>query len=150
MAQNPDIAMLKSEDLLKLTADIVSAYVSNNPLPVAEVPAMIKSVHGTLRWFDRRTPQSEPVDRAKTCGAGQALGHAGLHRLPGRRQKTEDAEALSAFQLQYDAGRIPLEMGIAGRLSDGRTELRRAAFGIRQEDRSGPRRILLADGGAKG
>jgi predicted transcriptional regulator len=38
----------KGNDLLKLASDIVSAYVSNNPLPVGELPAMIKSVHGTL------------------------------------------------------------------------------------------------------
>ena len=38
----------KSDDLLKLATDIVAAYVSNNPIPVAEVPGMIKSVHSTL------------------------------------------------------------------------------------------------------
>jgi len=38
----------RSEDLLKLASDIVAAYVSNNPLPVSELPAMIKSVHATL------------------------------------------------------------------------------------------------------
>ena len=42
-AQHP-----KTEDLLKLASDIVAAYVSNNPIPVAEVPSMIKSVHATL------------------------------------------------------------------------------------------------------
>jgi predicted transcriptional regulator len=48
MAQNPDVQHLKSDDILKLTADVVAAYVSNNPIPVSEVPAMIKSVHSTL------------------------------------------------------------------------------------------------------
>jgi len=38
----------KDNDLLKLTSDIVAAYVSNNPIPVAELPATIKSVHITL------------------------------------------------------------------------------------------------------
>ncbi|MDE2184446.1 MAG: MucR family transcriptional regulator [Alphaproteobacteria bacterium] len=38
----------RSSDLLKLATDIVAAYVSNNPLPVGELPAMIKSVHATL------------------------------------------------------------------------------------------------------
>jgi predicted transcriptional regulator len=38
----------KSDDLLKLATDIVAAYVSNNPIPVTEVPGMIKSVHSTL------------------------------------------------------------------------------------------------------
>jgi predicted transcriptional regulator len=41
-------AVHKSDDLLKLASDIVAAYVSNNPVPVSELPGMIKSVHATL------------------------------------------------------------------------------------------------------
>ena len=48
MAQALDIQGLKSDDILRLATEIVAAYVSNNPIPVSEVPAMIKSVHGTL------------------------------------------------------------------------------------------------------
>ena len=45
---NHDHIPSRSEDLLRLASDIVAAYVSNNPLPVSELPAMIKSVHATL------------------------------------------------------------------------------------------------------
>ena len=38
----------KYDELLRLASDIVAAYVSNNPIPVSEVPGMIKSVHATL------------------------------------------------------------------------------------------------------
>jgi predicted transcriptional regulator len=38
----------KGSELLKLASDIVAAYVSNNPVPVSELPAMIKNVHATL------------------------------------------------------------------------------------------------------
>ena len=48
MAQALDIQGLKSDDILRLATEIVAAYVSNNPIPVGEVPAMIKSVHGAL------------------------------------------------------------------------------------------------------
>ena len=48
MPLNSDSQTLRSDDILKLATEIVAAYVSNNPLPVSEVPAMIKSVHGTL------------------------------------------------------------------------------------------------------
>ena len=37
-----------SSDLLKLVSEIVASYVSNNPVPVSELPAMIRSVHATL------------------------------------------------------------------------------------------------------
>ncbi|MER9350004.1 MucR family transcriptional regulator [Mesorhizobium sp. M0227] len=35
-------------DLVGLTADIVSAYVSQNPLPVAGLPDLIASIHSSL------------------------------------------------------------------------------------------------------
>lgn len=34
--------------ILRLAAEIVAAYVANNPLPVSDLPAIIKSVHATL------------------------------------------------------------------------------------------------------
>jgi predicted transcriptional regulator len=48
MAQNSDNTSGRTDEILKLASEIVAAYVSNNPIPVAEVPAMIKSVHSTL------------------------------------------------------------------------------------------------------
>lgn len=38
----------KGDELLRFASDIVAAYVSNNPVPVSDIPAMIKSVHATL------------------------------------------------------------------------------------------------------
>jgi predicted transcriptional regulator len=35
-------------DFIELTADIVSAYVSNNSVPVADLPALIGDVHSAL------------------------------------------------------------------------------------------------------
>ena len=48
MPQNSDHQSLRSDDILKLATEIVAAYVSNNPIPASELPAMIKSVHSTL------------------------------------------------------------------------------------------------------
>jgi len=39
---------LGEDDILKLVTEIVAAYVSNNPVPAGELPAMIRSVHATL------------------------------------------------------------------------------------------------------
>jgi predicted transcriptional regulator len=38
----------KADELIKYASDIVAAYVSNNSLPIAEIPGMIKSIHATL------------------------------------------------------------------------------------------------------
>ena len=48
MAAVADASAHKTDDLLKLASDIIAAYVSNNPVPVSELPGMIKSVHSTL------------------------------------------------------------------------------------------------------
>ena len=37
-----------SEELIEIAAEVVSAYVSNNPLPASELPGLIRSVHGAL------------------------------------------------------------------------------------------------------
>ena len=40
--------MEDKQELTKLTASIVSSYVSNNSVPTAELPSLIQSVHGAL------------------------------------------------------------------------------------------------------
>ena len=49
-----------SAELAELTADIVSAYVSNNPLPVSGLPDVIASVHASLSGLG--TPISPVVE----------------------------------------------------------------------------------------
>jgi predicted transcriptional regulator len=48
MPTNVEPTGLRPDELLKLSTEIVSAYVSNNPIPVSDLPGMIKSVHATL------------------------------------------------------------------------------------------------------
>jgi predicted transcriptional regulator len=48
MPTNAEPSTVRSDELLKLSTQIVSAYVSNNPVPVGDLPGMIKSVHATL------------------------------------------------------------------------------------------------------
>jgi len=50
----------KSDDLLKLASEIVAAYVSNNTVPVSDLPSMIKSVHATLGGLAEAS-HSEPA-----------------------------------------------------------------------------------------
>ncbi|MCO5164721.1 MAG: MucR family transcriptional regulator [Mesorhizobium sp.] len=47
----------KQDELIELTADIVSAYVSNNPVPPAELPSLIAQVNAALRGLG--TPESK-------------------------------------------------------------------------------------------
>ncbi|RUX23372.1 MucR family transcriptional regulator [Mesorhizobium sp. M7A.F.Ca.US.011.01.1.1] len=36
-------------NLIELTADVVSAFVSNNPVPVGDLPALISQIHAALK-----------------------------------------------------------------------------------------------------
>ncbi len=44
MSDTPD----NNDGFLELTADIVSAYVSNNPVPAAELPSLIASISAAI------------------------------------------------------------------------------------------------------
>lgn len=48
-----------SADLLKLTAEIVAAHVSNNTLPSAELPQLISQVHASLSATGKTTGNEE-------------------------------------------------------------------------------------------
>ena len=50
--------------LIELTADVVSAYVSNNPVPVGELPNLIADVYAALGRVDGAAEQA-PADKQK-------------------------------------------------------------------------------------
>lgn len=52
-----------SASLIHLTADIVSAYVQNNPVPVAGLPDLIASVNAALSSIGHPAPAAEPPQR---------------------------------------------------------------------------------------
>ena len=39
---------ISTEELLRMTTEVTSAYVSNNLLPAAQLPEVIKAVHHSL------------------------------------------------------------------------------------------------------
>jgi predicted transcriptional regulator len=49
-----------NDNTVDLTATIVSAYVSKNPLPASDLPALISKVHETLIQVRSGRPQGEP------------------------------------------------------------------------------------------
>ncbi|MBZ9801194.1 MucR family transcriptional regulator [Mesorhizobium sp. ES1-6] len=57
----PAPEQLSQPDTVSIAADIVAAYVSNNPLPVSELPKLIGDIHAALKGLG--TPVTEPVVR---------------------------------------------------------------------------------------
>ncbi|MGD0192480.1 MAG: MucR family transcriptional regulator [Rhizomicrobium sp.] len=52
--------LAKSDELLKFASDIVAAYVANNPIPVSDIPGMIRSIHATLGGLSGGMPVEGP------------------------------------------------------------------------------------------
>jgi predicted transcriptional regulator len=48
------------DPIVELTADVVSAYVSNNPVPAAELSALIGQIHASLRALGSGAPVEVP------------------------------------------------------------------------------------------
>ncbi|TDR29108.1 MucR family transcriptional regulator [Aquamicrobium defluvii] len=48
-----------TDRLIELTTDIVSAYVSNNPVPVGDLPHLIAEIHAALQQQVAPTAQQE-------------------------------------------------------------------------------------------
>lgn len=123
-----------TDPVIELTAAVVSAYVSNNPVPVGELPALIAQVHAALKG---------------TIGGLVAKPEALTPAVPIRKSVTpdyiislEDGKKFKSlkrhlYPLRPYARRIPCQVGSAGRLSDGRAELCRGALSFGQDYRPG-------------
>ncbi len=55
----------ESLNLSELTADIVAAFVANNALPIAELPALIQSAHAALAKLASGSVISAPLEEKK-------------------------------------------------------------------------------------
>ena len=53
------VSFVKQEELLALTADIVSSHLSNNSVPVTELPTLIEDVYNSLKNVEEEATQAE-------------------------------------------------------------------------------------------
>ena len=91
----------QSNDLLALTSEIVAAHLSNNTVPLGDLPQLINQVYNSLaRYRDRPCRAGGASATGSQC---QKIRPARLHRLSGGRQEAQDAEAASEDRLQHVA-----------------------------------------------
>jgi predicted transcriptional regulator len=65
MVEATTIARIGDDELLRMTADVVAAYVSNNPLPTQQLAEIISTVYASLRSLDADSDvKSEPLKPA--------------------------------------------------------------------------------------
>ncbi|MDR7038821.1 putative transcriptional regulator [Methylobacterium sp. BE186] len=78
-------------EFIELAAEIVAAYVSNNPVPVAELPALIGNVHQALNGLATGTAQAvaEEVEKPTPSQIKKSITPDGLISfIDGRPYKT--------------------------------------------------------------
>jgi predicted transcriptional regulator len=76
MSVAPDSGAPSGEDLLRLGAGIVAAYVSRNPVAPDAVPDIIRSVHQTLDQLSRGASEPLPEERPKPAvPIGRSVQH---------------------------------------------------------------------------
>jgi predicted transcriptional regulator len=65
MVEPTTIAKIADEELLRMTADVVAAYVSNNALPTQQLAEIISTVYTSLRSLDAESDvKNEPLKPA--------------------------------------------------------------------------------------
>ena len=65
---------LRQDEILRMVADVVAAYLSHNPLPAAEIPELIRTVHQSLLGAQTRAPTPE-LNAAKPAVAVRRSVH---------------------------------------------------------------------------
>lgn len=65
----PNFVQERDVRFLKLAAEIVSAYVSKNPVPVAELPTLIGRVHAAVGGLANGISQAKPEEIEKPSPA---------------------------------------------------------------------------------
>ncbi|MEE7439439.1 Predicted transcriptional regulator [Methylobacterium sp. 190mf] len=70
---------LDQSNLIELTADIVSAYVSKNSVPTSEMPALLSAIHGALNGLNNpAAPAEAKVDRATPSQIRKSISNDAL------------------------------------------------------------------------
>ena len=60
MEDNTSVPHQDQVDFVELTADIVSAYVANNSVPVPDLPTLLSGVHAALTGLGQSSMPAEP------------------------------------------------------------------------------------------
>jgi predicted transcriptional regulator len=66
MVEGTETAKTADDELLRMTAEVVAAYVSNNTLPTTQLAEVISAVYGSLRSLDNQPAEvkAEPLKPA--------------------------------------------------------------------------------------
>jgi predicted transcriptional regulator len=83
-----DETIVHTPDLIGLAGDVVAAYVSNNPVPAAELPALIARVHSAIAGL---------TSGAGTAAAGEAARETVDKPSPAQIRKSVQQDGIVSF-----------------------------------------------------
>ena len=75
MSAGPDAEGLSGDEILQLSADIVSAYVSRNAVTADSVPDLIRTVHGALNGLSGEAPVALEERPKAAVPIGRSVQH---------------------------------------------------------------------------
>ena len=124
-------------DTVEMAADVVAAFVSNNPVPRGELPALIQTVHAALARLGGEVKNAAPKEASKgpAVSIRRSITPEYLICLEdGKHFKSLKRHLVGAWP---DAGSISREMEASVRLSYGRARLHGGSVGDGESDRIG-------------
>ena len=85
-----DIGPIDQDDLIAVTSELVSAYVSNNHVRVAELPDLIATTHAALTGLGTSKAPAEPApERMTPAQVRKSITHDGIISfIDGKSYKT--------------------------------------------------------------
>jgi predicted transcriptional regulator len=121
-----------------LAAEMVAAFVSNNPLPKGELPALISAVHTAVAKLAAGPESAPPQIEAKAPAVSirKSITQDFLICLDDGKRFKSLRRHLAGLGLT--PGAVSREMEPAVRLSNGCAQLRGAAIRVSEADRTWP------------
>ena len=96
----------KNEMLLELTSDVVSAYVSNNPIAAADLPGLFKDVYAAVQSTSGPAAVPEAEKQKPAVSIRKSLGHDYLICLEdGKKFKSLKRHLKTHYDLSPEAYR---------------------------------------------
>jgi predicted transcriptional regulator len=65
MNTSDDTDTIEPQDMLRLSADVVAAYLSANSVSASAIPDLLRSVHSSFAGLDRPATPAAPAERPK-------------------------------------------------------------------------------------
>jgi predicted transcriptional regulator len=137
------VSTQKTEDLVDLAAEIVSAYVSNNSVRGPELPELITEVHKALKSVSTRQGEPEPEKREPAVSIKKSVQPDYIVSLfDGKKYKSLKRHIRTAHGMTPEAYRaywgLPRDYPmVAPNYAKARSELAKT-MGLGQQRRKGP------------